>query len=552
MKPPRLRGRALVAARAAAENPATAALLSDIFKKSLHLDRIAELPPSARLPLPIDATPLRAKSAPRELEDAGLPPPRRSEWPRTAREIGEAFSSRKVDPRAIAERALRAANRLASNRVLNVLCGTDEARTQREANEAAERLARGERRGPLDGIPVLIKDEIDVRGLATRVGSRCEPDEPRAEDSTVVARLARAGAVFVGKTVMTEYGMSPLGQNPAFPMPHNALHAERVPGGSSSGSGVGVALGVVPCALGTDGGGSVRIPACLNGVFGIKPTFGRVSRAGSLQGSVGHIGPLGASSEDLAWVLDAIASEPDPLDPLTAAALPPPKAGFGSRLGAGVKGLTIGVAESEWSDASPVVASKGREALACLERAGAKIVKVAMPLGRVAAPIGYVTIGCESLALNAHHRRDRRALLSDDLRLSYAVLAGISSTDYLDAQRLRAALRAEVAKLLVEVDVLALPTTATTAPPLPVQDRGASFADTEAIDAMCRFNFLGNLTGLPAGTAPVGADEEGLPVGLQIVGDAWDEHVVLGVMAELERVGAAAVPKPKAAMDLLG
>ncbi len=217
-----------------------------------------------------------------------------------------------------------------------------------------------------------------------------------------------------------------------------------------------------------------------------------------------------------------------------------------------MKGLTIGVAESEWSDASPVVASKGREALACLERAGAKIVKVAMPLGRVAAPIGYVTIGCESLALNAHHRRDRRALLSDDLRLSYAVLAGISSTDYLDAQRLRAALRAEVAKLLVEVDVLALPTTATTAPPLPVQDRGASFADTEAIDAMCRFNFLGNLTGLPAGTAPVGADEEGLPVGLQIVGDAWDEHVVLGVMAELERVGAAAVPKPKAAMDLLG
>ncbi|NUP07713.1 MAG: amidase [Polyangiaceae bacterium] len=551
MKPPRLKGRALTAARLAAENPATSALLSDVLKKSLGLDRLVALPATARAPLPLDVTPVRGRAQPRELPDEGLAPTTRKSWPRSAEDLVAAFGSKKAGVEEVADRALYAVRKLGHNRVLNVLVANDEERSRAEAKLAAERHANGQSLGPLDGVPYLVKDEVDVRGLPTRVGSLCESEEAKAADATVVARLARAGAVFVGKTVMTEWGLSPLGQNRAFSMPTNVHHAERLPGGSSTGSAVGVAMGAVPFAIGTDGGGSVRIPAALNGVYGIKPTFGRVSRTGSLTGSVGHIGPIGASPADLAAFLDAVSSEPDPADPFTLAAFAPPKGGFGCRLGAGVKKLRIGIPDSEWADAHGTVEKACRSALAALEQAGAELVPISIPLASVAAPIGYLTIGCESLGSHLDHYRHRRDKMGEDLRLSYAVLSGISATDFLDAQHLRAALRAQTALALADVDVIALPTTATTAPKLPVHDRGLPFADTEAIDAMCRFNFLGNLTGLPAGTAPVGVDEDGLPIGLQIVGDAWDEHIVIGVLAHLERLGVGAVVKPKAAHDLL-
>lgn len=550
MKPPRLRGAALVAARAAAENAATGAVLRAALEQSLGLDRLAALPASARGETPLDAFPVRAKASERPLPAEELPLPEPSAWPLGVRAYRAAFDAKKTDPVAVVERALARVQALADNRVLNILASHDAKVARREAEAARERLREGKPLGPLDGVPYLLKDELDAEGLPTSIGSRCEPTEPKAADSAVVARLRAAGAIMVAKTVMTEWGMSPLGQNERSIMPHNALHAERVPGGSSTGSAVGVALGVTPFAVGTDGGGSVRIPASLQGLFGIKPTFGRVSREGDgLKGSVGHIGPIAASSVDLALFLDAVASERDPRDPLTLPALAPPKGGFGARLRAGVRGMRIGVPESEWAEADAVVAKHGRAALAELERRGAELVSVSIPLASVAAPVGYLTIGCEALAAQAQHWAERRALMADDLRLSFAVLSRISAADFLDAQRLRASLRLDVARALRTVDVIAMPTTQTTAPPLPVGDRGRAFADTVAIDAMCRFCFLGNLTGLPAGTAPVGLDEDGLPAGLQIVGDAWDEHVVIGVLAELERAGIAQVPRPRAAFD---
>lgn len=550
MKPPRLRGTALTAARLAAENSATSALLETVLKQSLGLDRIAALPPGTRSALSMSEHPLEARSE-RALPHDELPLPASRAWPRTSADLRAAYDQKRETPAQICDRAYAYAQKLSDNRVHNVLAWTDEARTRRESQESLGRFETGAARGPLEGVPYLVKDEVDVAGLPTRVGSLTEPETPRAADSTVVARLAQAGAVFVGKTVMTEFGMSPLGQNQSFRMPTNAHHAERCPGGSSSGSGVAVALGVVPLAIGTDGGGSVRIPAALNGVFGIKPTFGRVSRAGSLSGSVGHVGPIGASTRDLALFLDAVSSSPDPLDPLTRIARPAPRGGFGSRLGAGVKKLRIGVLEGEWAIASEPVAKACRAALAALEKDGAEIVPISIPLASVSAPIGYLTIGCESVAANLDNLTHRRALMGDDLRLSFAVLRGISASEFVDSQRLRATLRAETARALGEVDLIALPTTATTAPDLPVGDRGKAFADTEAIDAMCRFNFLGNLTGLPGGTAPVGLDDDGLPIGLQLLGDAWDEAIVLGAMAHLERLGVAEVQRPKAALDLL-
>ncbi|MFO0616862.1 MAG: amidase [Polyangiaceae bacterium] len=550
MKPPRLRGRALQIARVAAESGSS--LLSNALKGTLGIDKIKQLPSDVRGEVPMSARPVRANAEPRALSDEALGHIPEHAFPPGARAFARAYAEERTSPIAVAERALHALDKLRADRDLNVLTVDTRSIALADARASTARFRERRTLGPLDGVPFLVKDEFDVEGTPTTLGSRCESTAPKAADATPVARLRAAGAICLGKTVLTEWGMSPLGQNLHATMPHNAHHRNRVPGGSSTGSAVGVALGLAAIALGGDGGGSIRIPASLNGVFGIKPTFGRVSRAGDgFKGSVAHAGPLAASVTDLAVALDVTASAHDPADELTAWAPPPPKGGFGARIGAGVRGLRIGVAESEWEDASPDVARAGKRALAELERAGAVLVPTAMPIAKVAAPIGYFSIGCESLAAT-HDKADAdRSKLSDDLRISYAVIAGISAAEYLDAQRLRTALRHEIAGVLRSVDVIALPTTATTAPVLEDVDRFSTFSDPTALDAMCRFAFLGNLTGLPGGTAPVGADADGLPIGLQILGDAWDEHVVLGVLAHLERIGVAAPKRSPFAIDLL-
>jgi len=346
--------------------------------------------------------------------------------------------------------------------------------------------------------------------------------------------------------------MSPIGCNVHEKMPHNPHDPTRAPGGSSTGSAVGVALGLAPLATAGDGGGSIRIPAALNGIFGIKPTFGRVSRAGDgFKGSVAHAGPVACCTADLCAFLDAVASERDPLDALTEWAPLPPNRGFGALMGAGVRGLRIGVDDDEWQDAGQEVGRVCRDALRALEREGATLVSVKMPIARHAARIGYMTIAPESLAQNRAHWLERRSKMGDDIRLVFAVVSGFSALEQLDAQRLRTGLRREAAAILDDVDVIALPTTAITAPRYTEEDARAAFSDPAALDGLCRYAFLGNLTGLPAATAPVGVDSAGLPIGLQILGDAWDEATVLSVLAHLERTGVAAVRRPPGAIDLL-
>jgi aspartyl-tRNA(Asn)/glutamyl-tRNA(Gln) amidotransferase subunit A len=551
--PPRLAGRLLTAARIAAEAPGTGAAVREVMRRGLRVDLLPTLPDELRGPLAMEHRPLSARPAPRELEDAALGAPETRPWPRVSAAYQAAFRGGHLTPRRLAERALGELEALASRTpTMNVLAASDKDRTLRDADAATARHADGRALGPFDGVPFLVKDEFDVEGLPTRLGSRCEPDGPAAKDSTVVARMRAAGAIVAGKTVLTEWGMSPIGNNTAWRMPHNPFDPTRAAGGSSTGSAVGVALGLAPIAAGGDGGGSIRIPSSLCGLFGLKPTFGRVSRAGDLfAGSVAHAGPIASSTADLAAFLDVVASEHDPEDPITRWAPSPPKGGFGARLGAGVRGLRIGVDDDEWRDASPAVARAGDDALRALERDGAFLVRVRSRLVRYAAPIGYLTIGPESLAAVRGHWLERRHLIQDDVRLTFSVLEQFSAFDQLDAQRLRAGLRREVAALLADVDVLALPTTAITAPRFTEEDARSTFTDAGALDGLCRFAFLGNLTGLPAGTAPVGVDAGGLPIGLQIVGDAWNEAGVLAVLAHLERTRVAEVRRPPGAIDLL-
>lgn len=552
LKTPRFAGATLAALRRVAETRGGDAALRAFIRTTMGIDRLAEVPERFRGPLPMQNRPLQGR-APRNRPHAERPVSKGEGWPHTVHSFASAYRHGRLSPNDVADRVLMRLDELQTRRpCMNILAAKDPGKTLSQAAESSERFARGCPIGVFDGVPFLVKDQCDVEGLSTRDGSICEPDVPADRDSTVVARLRRAGAVFAGKTVLTIWGMSPMGNNTDYAMPHNVHDPNRFAGGSSTGSAVGVALGLSPIAIGTDGGGSIRIPASLNGIFGIKPTFGRVGRDSDTCSSVAHLGPIAACTEDLAAFLDVVASEPDPEDPTTLWAPPLPSGGFGAYLGSGVRGLRIGVDELELRQAEPEIARAVENALRTLEKEGAEIVRIEIPLARHAAAMGYLTISPEEVAAKRDTLLTRRAELPDDVRLMFAIVEGFSCGEYLDAQRLRSGLRRAMAELFCEIDVLALPTTAITAPRYLEAEERMPISDPSAIDGLCRFNFLGNLTGLPAGTAPIGLDSKGLPIGLQIVGDAWDEPTVLSVLAHLERIGLAWVKKPAGAVDVLG
>jgi aspartyl-tRNA(Asn)/glutamyl-tRNA(Gln) amidotransferase subunit A len=553
-KVPRISGAQLRIARIAAETPASSVLVRNFLKRTLGVEKLAQIPESLRADLPLDLQPLRARPESRQpTGERPLPSPASSGgWPRRASDYVAAYRTGRSTPEAVAARALAELARFAKQKpTMNVLVSSDAERTGAEAAASTRRYAEGQPLGPLDGVPFLVKDQHDVAGLPTSLGAP-RGQKPADRDAIIVARLREAGAIFLGKTVLTEWGLSPIGANVHFAMPHNPFDPTRAAGGSSTGSAVGVALGLCPIATGGDGGGSIRVPAALNGIFGLKPTFGRVSRTGDgFHESVASLGPLGASTSDLAYFLDAVAGTTDSKDDFTRHAPAPPSGGFLASAKAEVRGLSIGVDEDEWRDAEPDIQAAGQAALRALEKKGVALRPVKIPLAPHAARIGYVSIGAETIA---YHRADwltSRGAIGEDLRLALAALSGITALEYLDTQRLRRALALEVADVLMTVDALALPSTAGPAPRYDERDAGGAFSDPVALDALCRFAFLANLTGLPAASAPVGADRAGLPVGLQLVGDAWAEATLLALLAELEREEVARVVRPPSAVDLL-
>lgn len=542
---PRLSGAALRAAELALTSPLRG-VISKMLRKDLGIDAVLALDETQRGPLPVSVRPVAARTTRRRGTELLGPLPAGAGWPRSARYWTDRYRSGAVRPTEAVKEALAAARALAARSPgFGPILTYDDDRALAAAALADERWARDAPLGRLDGVPVLVKEEMAVAGLPRRLGSPTTPDEREPRDGTIVARLRHAGAIVLGNTPMTEFGMSPIGCNPHRVMPRNPHDEQRVAGGSSTGSGVGVATGLVPVAIGADGGGSIRTPACLTGVFGIKPTFGRLSRSGGgLANSVSAFGPIGASVADLAALIDACAGE-DPDDELTIGA---PVLGPGEASSAteqGVRGMRIGVDEAEWAAAPREIAGPGREALRALETAGATLVSVTIPLAPYTPAIGYLTIGLEEMTLLRAILATKMEQLGIDLRMTMRGIASFGAGDFLDGQRLRAGLRRQVADVLRGVDVLALPTVACTAPVVTDQQFEGGFVDPPVLDALCRYAFLANLAGLPAATAPVGTAPDGMPVGLQIVGDAWDEASVLTVLAHLERLQVAQPRRPK-------
>ncbi|MEV7360240.1 amidase [Kitasatospora sp. NPDC091276] len=414
-------------------------------------------------------------------------------------------------------------------------------RARRAAREAEQEAARGLHRGPLHGVPMGLKDLIDVAGLATTASSRVRADHRAQADSTVAARLAAAGAILVGKTHTHEfaYGLTT-------PQTGNAWDRGRVAGGSSGGSAVAVAAGAATFALGTDTGGSIRVPAALNGVVGLKPTYGLVPRHGvaSLSWSLDHVGPIARTVEDTALVLDALAGH-DPRDP---ASLATPAVGHRPGADTDLAGLRVGVPRSYYFDRVDVeVEAAVRRAIEHLEALGARLVDVDIPMTRYLQATLWGLVAPEA---TAYHERSLRAvpeLYQADVRALLEAGELMTAGDYLRAQRSRTLMRQEWARMLEEVDVIAAPTVPVTA--VRTDQEAVTWPDgtVESVpDAYVRLSAPANITGVPALSVPVGRDAAGLPIGMQLLGRPLGERTLLRVGHAYERTQPARALAPAA------
>lgn len=517
-----------------------------IASADFDLAGLRGLPASARGMVEVAPVP-RAVRGPHSWADQRLGAPA-DQSRRSGAALTEAFREGRTTPTAVLEAVLQAHADAGSR---SPLVAVDEERARDNARASTERYARGEPLGPLDGLIVPIKDHLHMKGLPTRGGTRLR-DTPQDTDALPVQRLEQAGAVMIGKTHATEFGLNPYGVLEHQVGPRNPYDPNRGPGGSSTGAGVSVSLGWATTTLGSDGGGSIRVPSCLTGVFGFKPTYSRVGNTGNdwAASSVSHLGPIGHTVPDLVELF-ALLAQPDPGDARSFWA--PDKgepAPWRQALGRGVKGARIGLLRSDWQDADPRIVAHMETALSALEAEGAELVEVELPLARVVNALGAVVIGSETAANMSDIFEEYGPLIGHELAIFVQLMRRIKANDFLMAQRTRTALRDQAAALFGDIDLLALPTTATVAPVYREDEDLTAVLDTAATSAMTRFNFLGNLTGLPAGTIPVGL-VDGLPVGLQLIGDAWDEASVFAAMAHTQRLGISeAVPRPPAWLDL--
>lgn len=397
-------------------------------------------------------------------------------------------------------------------------------RAREAAREAERDVVAGRVRGPLHGIPMGLKDLVDVAGMATAAGSRVRVEHRAERDSTVAARLTAAGAILVGKTHTHEfaYGLTT-------PQTSNAWGRDRVAGGSSGGSAVAVAAGAATFALGTDTGGSIRVPSALNGVVGLKPTYGLVSRHGvtSLSWSLDHVGPIARTVEDAALVLDALAAH-DPRDPASVAA---PSADRRPGAGTDLTGLRVGVPNNYYFDhVAPEIESAVRHAIDHLESLGARLVEVEIPMARYVHATQWGLMVPEA---TAYHERTLRAvpeLYQADVRILLEAGELMPAGDYLRAQRSRTLMRRAWARVLEDADVIAAPTVPATAVKAGQSTLTWSDGTVEGVsDAYVRLSAPANITGVPSLSVPVGHDTAGLPIGMQLLGRPLGEAVLLRV-----------------------
>ena len=405
---------------------------------------------------------------------------------------------------------------------------TDLARAQ--AREATAEIKSGRYRGPLHGIPVAVKDLFATQGIRTTAGSRMLADWIPDEDATVVRRLREAGAVLLGKLGMHEFAYGVSSVNPHFGDVHNPWDATKIPGGSSGGSAVAVTAGEAYATLGSDTGGSIRIPASLCGCVGLKPTFGRASLFGAipLAWSLDHPGPLARTVRDVAIATAAIAGF-DPRDPISAER---PVPDFLAGIDRGARGLRVGVpTDHVWDQCDPAIAGSVHGAIDALARAGAEIVEIRWPRAAEYAAASSAVLGVEARAYHEGSFPGRSADYGPLIRARLAAQGDVDAETYARSMRLLLEARAGAADRDLEgVDVLAMPT---------VPSRAWTIEEAKNIprpSEWTRITRIFDLTGQPAISVPCGIDPDGIPIGLQFAARMWDEAAALRAARAYELV----------------
>jgi len=475
------------------------------------------------------------------------------------REAGAGLAARALSSRELVDAALARIGETDA-RVGAFLEVTAE-RARAAAAEADQRAARGERRSELDGVPVAVKDLFSTKGVPTTAGSRILEGWRPPFDAAVVERLEQSGAVIVGKLNMDEFAMGSSNENSAYKACHNPYDLSRTPGGSSGGSAASVAARQVHGSLGTDTGGSIRLPASFCGVVGLRPTYGRVSRYGvvAFASSLDQVGPLARSVEDVALLLSRIAGH-DPRDMTSSTR---PVEDYLAGLEGGAQGLRVGVPR-EWfqGGVDAGVERSIRAALAVYEKLGAKLVEISLPHTKYGIAAYYLIAPAEASSNLARYdgvrfgpraeakglkemyaeTRERGLGAEPKRRImlgTYALSAGYYDAYYLRAQKVRTLVRRDFDAAFEKCDVVAGPVAPTVAFHL-----GARTQDPLQMYLADVFTITCNLAALPGLSVPCGLHAEtGMPVGLQLVGRSFDEATLLRAARALEReVGALPPP----------
>ena len=399
-----------------------------------------------------------------------------------------------------------------------------------QAKSAEKEIAAGNYRGPLHGIPLGVKDLYDTAGVKTTSSSAQRERYIPDTDSASVARLQDAGMILIGKTHTHEFAYGA-----TTPTTGNPWAPDRTPGGSSGGSGAAVGAGVVHVALGSDTGGSIRIPAALCGTVGLKPTFGRASRVGvaSLSWSLDHVGPLSRNVIDSALVMTAMSGY-DRRDPATVNVPVPDMVG---EIGAGVAGKRIGIPTNYYTEQlDPESAAAAAAAAWTLQSLGAELVEVTIPLAQHIIPTEWAIMMPEAAAYHQDQLRDSPEKFTDEVRTLLETGAAQLATDYINALRLRTLIQAAWKEMFAEIDVLLAPTLV--APATLRSDPFVTWPDgtvEAATTAYVRYSAPANVTGLPSLSVPSGFTSEGLPLGVQILGRPFAEPEILQVGYALEQ-----------------
>ncbi len=390
------------------------------------------------------------------------------------------------------------------------------ARLRTERSRSPQRQSKGE----LAGIPIVVKDMFEVEGILTTGGSKIFSDYVPRQDAHVISKLKAAGAAIIGKTNMHEIALGVTGANLHYGACRNPWDVTRITGGSSSGSAAAVAAGMCLGALGTDTGGSIRIPAALCGVVGMKPTYGRVSLRGviPLSWNLDHAGPMARTVRDVALLLQVIAGY-DPLDP---ACVNLPVDNYLETIDQGVQGWRVALADGEYSADSDVeVLAAVEDAAKVFEQSGAVVTKADVSFLGEASLANGLMVQADAAAYHRQRLAEHPDWFGEDVRQRLQTGAAYSSTEYALARRTQVEMRRKLEHFFADYDILLTPTTSIPAPPVEGTDA------VEQARRLTRFTAPFNLTGLPALSLPCGFTSGGLPIGLQIIGRAWGEARVL-------------------------